>query len=1007
MGCNLIRINLDVGFLSIATFIAAIVCQIATATADWQSCGVLHASGLQRTTVGERISADMCSRLFLTNCSTPQDEVQLCPNECPFLSRSLYSQCGAACVKAEQCGAHRRAYVFANNATRQCEQCPSFGCASCETYGNDASKFKCFRCRHGFTLSASGDSCLYEYDSVLAKIYIAAAVFLAFVLGLSVLALARCKNNGDVLKRGLDHRNRCLPHQVETAPCTSNHTFEADVIFHSRAPLYPLTVDVHSQSIVGVGLALYYNHLVFVAIVAASCWVVLKFGEDYFGLYQWSVVDCGYGSEDDADMIMVAYSRRRFAIALFCWAVLLPGSIIFARYQKMAERTFDDVHTLMEDYTLAVRGLPPTTTNPRDVQKWIEKLIAGPIIGVSIAYDYRHARREIDELLDQHIAGRDLAFEAALGVPSARYRSSPREGALPSVNEEAELLTNTSRCGEYSPRIAWDCSSITPQQGPADLLTSLRGSGEAFIVMRREADVERVFALWDEPGLHRSGSFFSMHSGPSASTGWSPPVIKAAGDQDPRLFEGVHKLELRVVKSEPTSVIWDQVGVSDSALVRRVIIAVASFMVVAVAFNCLLYAPYFQYVLEYARRVGEPPTALQTSGLGVLVSLGNTLIANIIWLGVPRLGFQRKDQADIVTFVVRWLLVSLNTVILVVLTARKLSAIGVRGEGSISGDDQVFRRSEELGREAALASNIVVLFLTGGFSVSYVCFWCSFPLTFWQAVLTIKSGILGSTMSVRDCERLLEPMEIWLPWDYAGHLQLTCCAFIPLFLAEPPGQCAARRLCAVLFVWCGVMYCAQRVVHLRFSKETFFTTGRLDRAVLVAWAVPVAQLAAAAVFWACRAFHTGVLCKVILCIFAFLGSCCLYWFLLWHSLKHQSLISALHTTKEPYQKALARLRYSYFNTNPIHVLSGDHCPERGIKKTAAYQSGKAYLQAADPKVHARLEASLTAAEINPQRGQRLDPGVAELMYRARVWLTGAPRQAFEPLDGDDGRLTLS
>lgn len=44
---------------------------------------------------------------------------------------------------------------------------------------------------------------------------------------------------------------------------------------NASMPLYPLTTNVHKKNIVGVGLALYYNQLVFVACVAAMAWAGL------------------------------------------------------------------------------------------------------------------------------------------------------------------------------------------------------------------------------------------------------------------------------------------------------------------------------------------------------------------------------------------------------------------------------------------------------------------------------------------------------------------------------------------------------------------------------------------------------------------------------------------------------------------------------------------------------------------------------------------------------------
>merc|ERR1711972_198752 len=112
-------------------------------------------------------------------------------------------------------------------------------------------------------------------------------------------------------------------------------------------------------------------------------------------------------------------------------------------------------------------------------------------------------------------------------------------------------------------------------------------------------------------------------------------------------------------------------------MARRAAIAVFLLIVSIVGFYACVFYPLTQYVLEFAQKAGQPPTAWQTSGLGVIVAAGNSLISNCIWLGVPHLGFRRKDQADIVTFLMRSLLVLVNTLSLVMLTAQKLAAVSI------------------------------------------------------------------------------------------------------------------------------------------------------------------------------------------------------------------------------------------------------------------------------------------------------------------------------------------
>ncbi|CAJ1416255.1 unnamed protein product, partial [Effrenium voratum] len=515
----------------------------------------------------------------------------------------------------------------------------------------------------------------------------------------------------------------------------------------------------------------------------------------------------------------------------------------------------------------------------------------------------------------------------------------------------------------------------------------------------QEADVELFFALWDQPrGLQRTGSFFTFHDGSPSSD--SPPAESAGGtrrSRKDRSFRG-HELEIREVTSEPTSILWEHMGTTPWQLAWRICIGLLGFLLAIALFYGLLYFPLTSSVVRYAQLSGKPPSPFQTAGLGIVVGAGNNMIANLLWVGVPHLGFKRKDQADIVTFAARTLLVLLNTFSLVLLTAQKLAAVGQPEKNMFAEAGKTLARSAELSREASLADAVLKMFLTGQLS-SCIFSFCFVPLTLWQAVFLIRTGLMGSDMSARACERLLQPDEIWLPWDYASHIQLTCCAFFPLVLAEPPGSCASRILCSALILWCCVMYCAQRIIHFRASKETFFTTPRLDKAVLAGWGLPVSQLAVTSASWACRAMRFELIASVPICIVTFLVSCGFYLMLLSKALDHHQSIRFLYATKsESYKAALARLRYSYFNTNPIHVLMAQHMPELRLEPTTWYEAGKAYLQAVDPKTDARLEATRALAEQAEDTQKRPRSFVSRMVYKARVWFTGAPKHAYQALD---------
>ena len=337
-----------------------------------------------------------------------------------------------------------------------------------------------------------------------------------------------------------------------------------------------------------------------------------------------------------------------------------------------------------------VKGLPPEAVDPHELEQFFEDILSTPIIGASIAYDFTGREEEIQKLLDEHLEQRESEFAAELGVPmsSRAQRDGRRRRGLAPVREgdeaEAGTTPRMSREDEDS-EVGRPLNVGSDDDSPGvGLLATLRNSGEAFLVLRREEDVERLFALWDQPWHHqRMTSFFSFDGAGTLDeerTGLSPTKRAAENPEcvlppvihEHRKFHGA-ELQLREVTSEPTSVVWEHMGTPREVMWQNGVVAASAFLASIFAFYLLLFYPLAQYVLQFTQAAGEPPTAWQTRWLGIVVGAGNSLIANCIWLGVPQLGFRRKDQADIVTFLMRSLLVLSNTLVMVTFTAWKLS----------------------------------------------------------------------------------------------------------------------------------------------------------------------------------------------------------------------------------------------------------------------------------------------------------------------------------------------
>ena len=86
--------------------------------------------------------------------------------------------------------------------------------------------------------------------------------------------------------------------------------FRATVVFGINRTSYRIVMqwstNVHQTNIVGVGLALYYNHLVFIAVVAGMSAFILTFSENFLSMHHWSVTNCGYGDDEQSREVVIS-----------------------------------------------------------------------------------------------------------------------------------------------------------------------------------------------------------------------------------------------------------------------------------------------------------------------------------------------------------------------------------------------------------------------------------------------------------------------------------------------------------------------------------------------------------------------------------------------------------------------------------------------------------------------------------------------------------------------------
>jgi len=205
--------------------------------------------------------------------------------------------------------------------------------------------------------------------------------------------------------------------------------------------------------------------------------------------------------------------------------------------------------------------------------------------------------------------------------------------------------------------------------------------------------------------------------------------------------------------------------------------------------------------------------------------------------------------------------------------------------------------------------------------------------------------------SLRAGEECLKINEFDICWRYSDTLNnFTICSLM-LFILSP--ETYKVMFCLVGFLL--LIYFIDTYILLRQSSQTFYTTKRLYDAVSLWWSVPSGMLAAATVWWACRAeilpmqkaayFCCGAFCVHI---FVYLSLCkfSAYW------------VRARDLETTEYYEMCRTLDnegklWSFFNTNPIFCLRSyyldlkEHGPSTP-GEVVPYIPGKQHLQPGAP-----------------------------------------------------------
>ncbi|KAF4651128.1 hypothetical protein FOL47_000636, partial [Perkinsus chesapeaki] len=395
--------------------------------------------------------------------------------------------CEVNCVDELGCAKHDILKPYPEQATGLCKSCSVRGCLRCDQAD------RCSKCSTTFLLRPDG-TCEFMYARFFPMIYWVTAPIAVMVLIYIIYAAWMPAKRPLEISFGLLHHRRCLPRR---SPTRSNGytAVEAGDEMASEDPLFSIrSTNMHHDYVMGVGLALYYNWLVFLAIFFA----ILALGQgfvhriaslDHVGSYL-NLRDCAeFNLSDAARAQVLDFSEAQAHVGVIIATVAFFISVLFAAHQRRTTEMFRRRHCTMEDFALQLAGLPVNATDPDELSKWIKNVTGVEPIGVSISYKYDNEADLVDRLCVAHLQYFELLHDQQLHYTRRMASTNSQEpystSSLPS-RSSCNVIPND---GQLSPMTVPDGYNI---EDVRERLRSLPSTGIAYVAFNTARDRQKA-----------------------------------------------------------------------------------------------------------------------------------------------------------------------------------------------------------------------------------------------------------------------------------------------------------------------------------------------------------------------------------------------------------------------------------------------------------------------------------------------------------------------------------
>jgi hypothetical protein len=875
-----------------------------------------------------------------------------CDSSCPFSLFLPDDPCHKVCVKANGCGKMHPTRSFADKKTKECvatcgvkQRHRIVGCKACARTGI------CKKCVPGFTVSKDGKHCTDDYQAFWFSVYgiIGGSVFLLVIYMYNLSQ--RPTINDEVLEHALMHRDHRKVWQERDDQAFHQFDFS--------------NTDVLSTDISGQGVLLYFGFVMFCCCLAGVLLVgafvayefsSLKVHRDVFKDDKDGVAQqCSAKTEHLAETSLEAYDHyniRMFICMASTYVVVLIGSMLFVWYQTNLSYRWDEENSTHEDYACRADGLPEDATDPVELRDFFQESLDAElrkrnytneplhVVGVSIAYDYKEHQDIIENSVKDWVEDLEVQKERRnwIGRP---VRESSLNVITDADGNRTDADGNRRNCGrslasvlklEFLDYFFWGSCKEQPERQHHEeqlvrskqiksILEGLPSSGCTYIIVSQPVVVDILLEIFNGPDAPR--------------------------------FRNSTAFKITEVLSEPPSLYWE--NFTEMNFWPRIVFGGFVVLMTIILWLCF----YLVYALSYSSYVSIPgakPSFFQDTLLGLLVAVGNAIVAQVVDSVTQWSGFRQKDRRDIAILSMAFLATLLNTACDLWMVMQ--IAQGVQLTNDFQGKNE--------GYDHVIAEELFSLIVPGYLILPYI----ATPII--EHVLPYIMGqwyIRSRKTSLRDAEACIACPEFDICWRYSDIMNnFTICSLMLTFVTP-----YSYRVMCWLVIFLIMILAIDKYKLLRQTSQTFYTTRRLDDAAQLWWSFPTGILATITVWWACKAellpWMKGQ--HKFLCALGFCVHVALY-LVLWTIAR--GLVPEAKTETMQYKTMCEKLWeegkvWSYFNTNPVFCLRSKYLdvkePGAIIYPCIPYVPGKVFLQQGVPLRFAHGEETLLKAMKSP------------------------------------------